>query len=138
MRCDRKAIHWNWRIVANRECTSELRGFSEFMKVSTRIFLIEDITIPSFFSMISWVNSYRIYNSITSRHNMDTRENEECKHRVSFSRSRVQLIVFDIGTVVDGLVGVVDDDLCFDSINCLRCFKKLLNQSKIFKVFKWI
>lgn len=123
MRWERKAIHWNWRIVASRECTRELRGFSEFMNDSTRIFFIDDITILSFFSIISWVNSYRIYNSITSRHNIDTLENDECKHIVSFSRSRVQLIVFDIGTVVDGLVGVVDDDLCFDSINCLRCFK---------------
>lgn len=123
MRWERKAIHWNWRIVASRECTRELRGFSEFMNVSTRIFFIDDIIILSFFSIISWVNSYRIYNSITSRHNIDTLENDECKHIVSFSRSRVQLIVFDIGTVVDRLVGVVDDDLCFDSINCLRCFK---------------
>lgn len=40
---------------------------------------------------------------------MDTRENEECKHRVSFSRSRVQLIVFDEVTVVDGLEGVDED-----------------------------
>ena len=123
MRWERKAIHWNWRIVASRECTRELRGFSEFMNVSTRIFFIGDIIILSFFSIISWVNSYRIYNSITSRHNIDTLENDECKHIVSFSRSRVQLIVFDTGTVVDGLVGVIDDDLCFDSINCLRCFK---------------